>query len=87
MWFRGQLKPLATNREVCLDDLQNIHSDTCWDCGRELGSDPYFSLVHYHEKLLPEMEIEVIEATDVLYLCPTCRRKYFFEGLKLAESS
>lgn len=72
---------------VPLDSLEHVHADKCWECGSLLGDGPYFSLVHYHEKLLPAMEVEVIDAVDLLYLCPACRAPYDFDRLELAPSS
>jgi hypothetical protein len=75
-----------TGDPVSLDALQHVDSNGCWDCGAPLGENLYFSLVHYHEKMLPEMEVDVIDALDVLYMCPACRGKYAFERLELAPA-
>ena len=75
-----------TGRLALLDDMEHVHADNCWDCGSRLGDDPYFSLVHYHEKLSRDMEIEVVEAVDVLYLCVDCRDKYDFQRLGLSQA-
>lgn len=69
-------------RFVPIDTLEYVQSDNCYDCGVDLGDGPWFSLVHYHEKLVPGEEIEVIDAVGVAQFCPACRLRYDFKRIE-----